>query len=108
MILYTSNSFKPRKKSKAKPKGVIARKLNVSTIAKLSTNKLPTYSRVPRVGAEQANLIASLMSNASSTEKRESIKYTGTLIKGIAVTHKSNLVPITSKEQAEDIAKMRR
>ncbi len=34
--------------------------------------------------------------------------YTGTLIKGIAVTHKSNLMPITSQEQAEDAAKMRR
>jgi FKBP-type peptidyl-prolyl cis-trans isomerase len=40
--------------------------------------------------------------------KKESMKYTGTLIKGIAVTHKSNLVPITSNEQAADVAKMRR
>lgn len=108
MILYTSNSFKPRKKSKAKPKGVIARKLNVSTVARLSTNKLPTYSRVPRVGAEQANLITSLVSNASSTEKRESIKYTGTLIKGIATMHKSNAVPVIDEEQMKDISRMRR
>ena len=34
--------------------------------------------------------------------------YTGTFIKGIAVTHKSNLIPITSTEQAVDVAKMRR
>lgn len=34
--------------------------------------------------------------------------YTGTYIKGIAVSHKSNLIPITSKEQATDIANMRR
>lgn len=34
--------------------------------------------------------------------------YTGTLIRGLAVTHKSNIVPVTSQEQAEDIAKMRR
>jgi hypothetical protein len=108
MIIYGNNSFKPRKKPKAKPKGVIARKLNVSTIARLSTNKLPTYSRVPRVGAEQANLIASLVSNASSTEKRESIKYTGTKIIGVAVLHKSCLQPISSQKEAEEVARMRR
>lgn len=34
--------------------------------------------------------------------------YTGNYIKGIAVSHKSNLIPITSKEQAEDVARMRR
>lgn len=39
---------------------------------------------------------------------RREKQYTGTLIKGIAVTHKSNLVPVISQEQAEDIAKMRR
>jgi hypothetical protein len=40
--------------------------------------------------------------------KRTESVYTGTLIKGIAVTHKSNLMPITSSEQATDVAKMRR
>ena len=108
MIVYINNSFKPRKKSKAKPKGVVARKLSVSMVAKISTNKMPTYSSVPRVGADQASLIASLVSSASSTEKRESIKYTGTLIKGIETTHKSNLIPITSQEQAIEVSKMRR
>lgn len=35
-------------------------------------------------------------------------EYTGTLIKGIATMHKSNAVPVISKEAAEEIAKMRR
>lgn len=34
--------------------------------------------------------------------------YTGNYIKGIAVMHKSNSVPITSHEQAIDVANMRR
>ena len=34
--------------------------------------------------------------------------YTGTLITGIATMHKSNAVPIINKEQAIDIANMRR
>ena len=40
--------------------------------------------------------------------KRENMKYTGTYIKGIATMHKSNAVPVTSNEQAEDISRMRR
>ena len=40
--------------------------------------------------------------------KKENMQYTGTLIKGIATMHKSNAVPIINKEQAIDIANMRR
>ena len=44
-----------------------------------------------------------------STGKKESLKYTGDLIVGIATMHKSNAVPIMrGTKQAEDIAKMRR
>lgn len=52
--------------------------------------------------------IASVEFTANACPKQKDKKYTGTLIKGIAVTHKSNLVPITSAEQATDIARMRR
>lgn len=40
--------------------------------------------------------------------KKEPMKYTGTLIKGIATMHKSNAVPVFSDEEAVDISKMRR
>ena len=44
-----------------------------------------------------------------SCAKRESPKYTGDLIIGIATMHKSNAVPVMrGTTQAEDIAKMRR
>jgi hypothetical protein len=36
------------------------------------------------------------------------MKYTGTLVKGIATMHKSNAVPVISQEEATDIANMRR
>ena len=45
---------------------------------------------------------------SGGTPKKESMKYTGTLIKGIATMHKSNAVPIINKQQAKDIANMRR
>jgi len=40
--------------------------------------------------------------------KREEKVYTGSYITGVAVMHKSNLVPITNRKQAEEISKMRR
>jgi len=54
--------------------------------------------------------IPSLMTMGSpdSCAKKESIKYTGTLIKGIATMHKSNAVPVINEEQMQDISRMRR
>lgn len=43
-----------------------------------------------------------------NTNKRESLKYTGTLVKGIATMHKSNAVPVIDEEQMKDISRMRR
>ncbi len=45
---------------------------------------------------------------AGSGLKKESQKYTGTLIKGIATMHKSNAVPITDRKQAIEVSQMRR
>lgn len=39
---------------------------------------------------------------------RQTQKYTGTYIKGLVTTHKSNIQPVTSREQMIDSAKMRR
>lgn len=38
----------------------------------------------------------------------EALKYTGTLVKGIATMHKSNAVPVIDQEQATEISSMRR
>jgi len=40
--------------------------------------------------------------------KTEPMKYTGTLIKGIATMHKSNAVPVIDDQHAKDISHMRR
>lgn len=40
--------------------------------------------------------------------KREMQRYTGTLIKGVATMHKSNMVPVTNGKDAKEIARMRR
>mgnify|MGYP001551422423 FL=1 len=38
--------------------------------------------------------------------KKENDVYTGTLIKGIGVMHKSNAVPVTDSKQMEELSKM--
>ena len=40
--------------------------------------------------------------------KKESMKYTGNSMVGIATMHKSNSVPIFSQEEAQDVSRMRR
>jgi hypothetical protein len=105
MMIYCASRFKPKKKRM--PKGVVAKKYNPSR-AILGIEELPRLSYSPRVGADAARTIESLQSNLSYTEKRESIKYTGTLVKGIATMHKSNAVPVINEEQMKDISRMRR
>ena len=104
-MVYCAARFKPKKKRKVK--GVIAKKYNKSSTI-LGYEKLPSLSYGPRVGAGDARKIKSLNTDCFFTEKKEILKYTGTLVKGIAVTHKSNLIPITSQEQAIEVARMRR
>lgn len=105
MMIYCASRFKPKKKRKAK--GVIAKKYNRNT-AILGIEELPALRYSPRVGADVARSIQSLDTNLAYTEKRESMKYTGTLVKGIATMHKSNAVPVINEEQMKDISRMRR
>lgn len=62
---------------------------------------LPNYKEDQRVGQSQNK-------SAGNGFAKESNRYTGTLIKGIATMHKSNAVPVISKEDAINIANMRR
>jgi len=76
----------------------------------------PKQSTLDKLRAQQAVQYKSLMEEymesgnypKSDTSKKETMKYTGTLVKGIATMHKSNAVPVISQQEAEDISKMRR
>ncbi len=104
-MIYCAARFKPKKKRKSK--GVIAKKYNRST-AILGVEKLPRLEYGSRVGADAARSVQSLNSDKIFTEKRESLMYTGSLVKGIATMHKSNAVPVIDEEQMKDISRMRR
>jgi hypothetical protein len=64
------------------------------------TNTHPRY--VDRVEHQSLGIVS------GNTLKREPLKYTGTLVKGIATMHKSNAVPVIDEEQMKDISRMRR
>ena len=83
-IAYRQGKLKPQLK------GVVKDPLKATTLRRESP-KVPSYG--DQVGSIPA---------------KPEQKYTGTLIKGVAVTHKSNIVPVMNQEQAEDIARMRR
>ncbi len=104
-MIYCAARFKPKKKRKVK--GEVARKYRRSE-AVSGVLSIPSLSYGPRVGADAARSLKSLDTTMCYTEKRESLKYTGTLVKGIATMHKSNAVPVIDEEQMKDISRMRR
>ena len=52
--------------------------------------------------------IPSKVTPGGSTAKKDSTRYTGTLIVGIATMHKSNAVPILNQQEAIEVSSMRR
>lgn len=64
----------------------------------------------PRITAMQElrEKYPSLNTESGNTNLRETLKYTGTLVKGIATMHKSNAVPVIDEEQMKEISRMRR
>lgn len=101
-MIYVYDRYKPKRKSK-KPKGEVYKKYkpkkpfieyvsNFSSIElRNSTNSIPSHGML-----------------IGNTEKIDRPKYTGDKLLGIAVMHKSNLVPVFKVEDAIDIARMRR
>ena len=65
-------------------------------------NDVPNYRDGLRTMPATSDVIC------SNGSKRQSQEYTGTLIKGVATMHKSNAVPITSKEEAIQVSDMGR
>jgi hypothetical protein len=85
----------------------VAKKLDIKSLP-VTGSTVPSYKYGAREGADTASQCASLDSCLNYTEKRETLKYTGTLVIGIAQTHKSNAVPVIDQQQIIDIARMRR
>lgn len=68
-----------------------------------SRPKIPSYTF-----RGQDTRIPSKMDTVGVAGKKETPVYTGDAMIGVATLHKSNAVPVFSKEDAADISKMRR
>lgn len=84
----------------------ILRKYDVKSQSKNVVSKT-TSTRVIRDNSD-SRVIPSLDTGIGSTSKKESMVYSGDAVIGISVLHKSNAVPVFSKEDIIDISKMRR
>lgn len=68
-------------------------------------NKLPTVSE-PYI--RQTTRHPSRVTPGGDTNLKQTNKYTGSAMRGISTTHKSNLIPVFSEDHIKDIAKMRK
>ena len=91
-----------RKRKKVKPKGEVCKKYKAV---------FKEYVPPVTLGTERCNELKRYPSadgvvSSKECRRRESPKYTGTLIKGIATMHKSNAVPIIDQKHATEISRM--
>lgn len=63
---------------------------------------------IPDYKEHQGHAIALSNSISGSAAQKDRQQYTGDYIIGIATTHKSNLMPVTSRKQAVEASTMRR
>jgi len=75
---------------------------------KVKPSARPIKSNKPGTFRRETAHVPSLDTGVGVALKKESQKYTGTLVKGISQTHKSNAVPVINDEEIADIARMRR
>lgn len=111
MIYTRIPKYNPRKKKKAKPSEPVSY-AHITLFGKTvkidrKTKDIATY-KPTAVYRRDEKYIPSLNSNVGNTNRKEPMKYTGTLIKGIATMHKSNAVPVINQEEMISISKMRR
>jgi len=101
--MYKQKLSKKQKEARAK---LLKEQREIARSLKNSYRKKEYVPTLP--SAYRENIVPSLQTNKCNTVKKESKQYTGTVVIGIAQTHKSNAVPIINQQHAIDIAKMRR
>ncbi len=112
MIIYTNQFFKRKKKKpNAKQRARQASwqsLLDRWDIKPIEVKKSKTVLVKDTPYRRETTQYPSLNSGLGNTYKRQDKHYTGSAMLGIGTLHKSNAVPVFSKEDAEEQAKMRR
>ena len=112
MIIYTNQSSKKKKcKPNAKQRALQASwqgLLDKWDVKPVNVKKTKTLVVKDTPYRRETPYYPSLNSGLGNTTKPKDKVYTGTAMLGIGTLHKSNAVPVFSKEDAEEQAKMRR
>ena len=105
-IFYSATQSATYQRRRKKHNAAMRRKSRVTEFKPMES----APSKVVRDGADHSRIPSRGISNVSvhSGARKESPKYTGTLVKGISTLHKSNAVPVISKEEAIEHSQMRR
>jgi len=105
MIIHTNSRYdlNGRKRKSRKPKGEVC--------VKYSPPKFEEYKPVTTYASQRADETKRYPSCSSSPaaargDSKESPRYTGDYVIGIATLHKSNAVPVTNQKYAEEISAM--
>lgn len=77
-------------------------------LPKKSKDVSPVQDPIYKKKEQHVPSMNSLGKMHSVTKVKQTNKYTGELITGIGVMHKSNLVPVINNDMAKDLATMRR
>ena len=83
----------------ADPRAALPKIPKLAHRSQTTTSAIPSHTTTPKSDA---------YCMASPTAKQAPKTYTGTAMLGVATMHKSNSVPVFSKQDAIDIANMRR
>lgn len=107
-IIYTNQTSKLTKKQRARREALLKEQRAIRKELK-AMQKSPRPSFVdPVLDRRSVSHIPSLDTGGGSATKRDAPVYTGTEMIGIGQLHKSNAVPVFKREDAEDLARMRR
>ena len=105
MRYYSLNhDYAGRRRKKSKPKGEVYGKFKTPEFRPLATSKQSSYADVRIAEAKQYPSREDF--SIRGGEKRDSQKYTGDYVIGIATMHKSNAVPVTNPKHATEISEM--
>jgi hypothetical protein len=96
-------------KTQASHNAWVAKMTKGKTADKKLLDKFSLVEYTDNMRVDRSNYVSAGMSGSASSAKPEAKVYSGEMkLLGIATMHKSNMVPVFAKQDAEDIAKMRR
>lgn len=105
MVFYSANQSATYQRRRRKHNAAMRKSSRKAEFKPIET----TTGLVIRDGADHRSIPSRGVHGVKDLgTRKESPKYTGTLVKGISTLHKSNAVPVISKEEAIEHSQMRR